>query len=214
MGKDPSWYPPGTPFGIGTAPDEPAEASVCGSVNGVSTLVGVKLEVRCGVSTLVGVKSCLSPIEGSFATVGTGDNIFDLRLTDEFISLDDLTRNPLARPGVFRSPDLPLGSAGDLPVEDRGIIILEDGDLEEVDEVIPWRGETRAGDRDPTRDPSLGDFLRLAFCDRETTSAPESLSAGLVSTVPDAGIAKICRNPSPNVAVLEPLPAPLSGTEI
>jgi len=74
-----------------------------------------------------------------------------------------------------------LGSAWESPAEDRGIVFLEDGDLDEVDEVIPWRGETRAGDRDPTRDPSLGDFLRLALCNRETTSAPESLSAGLVS---------------------------------
>ena len=149
----------------------------------------MKLGVRCGVSTLVGVKSCLSPIDGSFATVGTWDNIFDFRLTDELLSLDERPRNPLARPDVFRSPDLPLGSAWESPAEDRGIVFLEDGDLDEVDEVIPWRGETRAGDRDPTRDPSLGDFLRI---NRETTSAPDSLSAGLVSTVPDAVIAKIC----------------------
>ena len=117
-------------------------------------------------------------------------------------------------PDVFRASDLPLESAGVPPGEDRGIVFLEDGDLDEVDEVIPWRGGTRADDRDPTEVPSLGDFLRTILCDRETTSAPESLSAGLVSTVPDAVIAKICRNPSPNVAVLEPLPAPLSGTEI
>ena len=104
--------------------------------------------------------------------------------------------------------------AGDLPVEDRGIVILEDGDLEEVDEVIPWRGETRAGDRDPTRDPSLGDFLRLGRFGPKTISAPESLPAALVSTVIDAGMANTSLKPSPKVAVLEPLPAPLSGTEM
>ena len=155
------------------------------------------------MSNLVGVKSCLSPIDG-----------FDLRLTKVVLSLDDLTRKPLAWPDVFRSPDLPLGSAGDLSVEDRGII-LEDGDLEdEVAEVIPWRGETRAGDLVPTRDPSLGDFLRLGRFGPETTSVPESLPAALVSTVIDAGMANTSLKPSPKVAVLEPLPAPLSGTEM
>ena len=174
----------------------------------------MKLGVRCGVSTLVGVKPCLSPKDGSFTSVETGDNNFDLLLAEELLSLDGRPRTPLAGPDVFRASDLPLESAWESPVEDRGIVFLKDGDLDKVDEVIPWRGETRAGDRDTTRDPSLGDFLRPSFRDRETTSAPESLSAALVSIVPDAGIAKICRNPSPNVAVLEPLPAPLSGTEI
>ena len=176
--------------------------------------MGVKLGVKFEVSTLVGVKLSLPPRDGSSKTVGTEGECLDLPTADGLFPLDGRSRTPLAVPDVFRASDLPLESAGVPPGEDRGIIFLEDGDLDEVDEVIPWRGGTRADDRDPTRDPSLGDFLRTTLCNRETTSAPESLSAGLVSTVPDAGIAKICRNPSPNVAVLEPLPAPLSGTEI
>ena len=154
------------------------------------------------MSNLVGVKSCLSPLAG-----------FDLRLTKVVLSLDDLTSKPLAWPDVFRSPDLPLGSAEDLSVEDRGII-LEDGDLEdEVAEVIPWRGEARAGDLVPTRDPSLGDFLRLGRFGPETTSVPESLLPSLVSTMFEAGMANTPLRLCPNVAALEPLPAPLSGTE-
>ena len=94
--KDPPWCPPGTPFGIGPAPDEPAEASTRGSVTGVSTLVGVKLAVPCGVSTLVGVCSCRSPNCGSLDTLCAGDDIFDLVLTNGRLSLSDLTWNPLA----------------------------------------------------------------------------------------------------------------------
>ena len=93
------------------------------------------------MSNLVGVITCLSPLD-----VG----VFALLLTKVVLSLNDLDTKPLAWPDVFRSPDLPLGSVGDLSVEDRGSI-LEDGDLEdEVAEVIPWRGETRADDLVPT----------------------------------------------------------------
>ena len=85
-GGTPSWCPFGTPFGIGPAPDETADASTRGSVFGVSTLVGVKLGVRCGVSTLVGVKSCLSPKDGSFTTVGAEDEYFDLLRADKLLA--------------------------------------------------------------------------------------------------------------------------------
>ena len=176
--------------------------------------MGVKLGVGCGVSTLVGVKPCPSPKTDSCTSVGTGDDNCDLPFDDELLLLKWRPRDPLAGPDVFRALDLPLESAWESPVEDRGIVFLEDGDLDKVDEVIPWRGETRAGDRDTTRDPSLGDFLRLGFLDRETTSTPDSLPAVLVSIVTDAGMANKSLKPSPKVAVLEPLPAPLSGTEM
>ena len=73
----------------------------------------------------------------------------------------------------------------------------------------PWLGSgERAGDRDPEL-PSPGTLLR-GLCTVTTTSTPES-SAALVSCPWFAVMAKICPSPSPNVAVLDPLPAPLSG---
>ena len=127
VGKDPPWCPPGTPFGIGPAPDEPAEASTRGSVYGVSTLVGVKLAVPCGVSTLVGVSSCRSPTCDSLDTLGAGDDIFDLGLTNSRLPHDDLTWNPLAWPDVFLPLDLPRKSAWEclLKIEVRMFSTLE-----------------------------------------------------------------------------------------
>ena len=144
--------------------------------------MGVKLGVKVEVSTLVGVKLSFPPKDGSSKAVGTEGDCLDLPTADGLFPLDGRSRTPLAVPDVFRASDLPLEPAGIPPGEDRGITILEDGDLDEVDEEIPWRGETRAGDRDPTKVPSLGDFLRTFLCEREAASTPESLSAGLVST--------------------------------
>jgi hypothetical protein len=140
VGNDPPWCPPGTPFGIGPAPDEPAEASARDSENGVSTLVGVKLAVPCGVSTLVGVSSCRSPTCDSLDTLCAGDDIFDLVLTKDLLSLDGLTWNPLAWPDVFLPLDLPRKSAWESSLEDRGKDALDVGDPEVVKGIIPWRG--------------------------------------------------------------------------
>ena len=150
-----------------------------------------------------------SPSEGSSNTVATEGDCLDLPNTAGLLPLGDRPESTLAGPDAFRASDLPLELAGISPDEDRGIEVLKDGDLDEVVGGIPLRGETRAGDRDPTKVPSLGALLRTTLCDWETISTPESLSAVLVSTRPEAGIAKICPTPSPNVAVLE---APLSGT--
>ena len=138
--------------------------------------------MKLGVSTLVGVKLSFSPKDGPSNTVATEGDCLDLPCTAGLFPLGDRPDSTLAGPDAFRASDLPLEPAGILPGGDRGISFLEDGDLDEVDEGIPWRGETRAGDRDPNKVPSLGVLLRTSLCEWETTSTQETLSAALVST--------------------------------
>ena len=118
---------------------------------------------------------------------------------------------PLAEPDGLRALD-PEGPPRAPPVELGVGVFLVEGDLDDVDEA-PWRGEARVSDRGSLPSLSLKTLPRaLPYESGSRTSTPES-SAALVSTCPEDGIAKICPRFSPNVAVLDPLAAPLSGTE-
>ena len=115
-------------------------------------------------------------------------------------------------------PDLPrrwAGSSSAVLEEKGGLLADAVLDVEEVAE--PLRGEARAGDRE-SKASFPGCLLRGAVLTRELsgTSTPESpLPAALVSTsAPKPGIANIRPRLSANVALLDPLPAPLSGTGI
>ena len=120
---------------------------------------------------------------------------------------------PLAEPDGLRALD-PEGPPRAPPVELCVGVLLVEGDLDDGVAEAPWRGEARVSDRGSLPSLSLENLLgTLPYEPGSRTSTPESVSAALVSTCPEDGIAKICPRFSPNVAVLDPLPATLSGTD-
>ena len=79
-------------------------------------------------------------------TIGSPDpcaglEVFDIGLTNGCLSLGDLlTWNPLAWPDVSLLPDLPLRPAWESSLEDRSAVVLADGDLDVVEDLLgPWR---------------------------------------------------------------------------
>jgi hypothetical protein len=105
---------------------------------------------------------------------------------------------------------LPLGSFW-LPA---GLLCVG-GILEEDEGDPPLRGDgARADDRVPELAlPSPGGLLRGSLLGSGITrSTPEFSAAELVSDCLEGMALKICPSVSPNVAVLDPLPPPLSGT--
>ena len=111
---------------------------------------------------------------------------------------------PLTEPDGLRALD-PKGPPRAPPVELDVVILLAEGDLDDGVVEAPWQGEARVSDFDL---PSLSLDILLGT-PGSRTSTPESVSAALVSTCPEDGIAKICPRFSPNVEVLDPL----SGTD-